>query len=117
YFKRHSADGQWLLASRSPLWALFHEVLGRQARCIERSLAAATTQPANATHSISQPLPNRSCIDHAVRAGGATGKNSRYTPSISALFAMAASTTSSRRTRSSDYPADSPMCPPIVYFN
>src|SRR5262249_62013412 len=73
--ERHSSDGQSLLASHSTLWALFHEVLGRQACCIERSQAAATTQPANATHSISQPLPNRSCIDHAVRAGGATGKN------------------------------------------
>jgi hypothetical protein len=41
--------------------------------------AAATVQPANATHSISQPLPNRSCIDQAVRAGGSMGKNSRYT--------------------------------------
>src|SRR5262249_29766204 len=42
----------WLVAA---LWALFHEVLGRQACCIERWQAAATTQPANATHSISQP--------------------------------------------------------------
>jgi hypothetical protein len=29
-------------------------------------------QPASATHSISQPLPNRSCIDQTVRAGGST---------------------------------------------
>ena len=33
--------------------------------------------PASATHSISQPLPKRSCIDQTVRAGGSTGKNSR----------------------------------------
>jgi hypothetical protein len=33
--------------------------------------------PAIATHSISHPLPNRSCIDHAMRGGGLIGKNSR----------------------------------------
>jgi hypothetical protein len=43
------------------------------------------THPAKATHSISQPLPNLSCIDQTVRAGGLFGKNSRYTRSISAM--------------------------------
>jgi hypothetical protein len=41
------------------------------------SSAASIDYPASATHSISQPLPNRSCIDHAIRGGGLIGKNSR----------------------------------------
>src|SRR5215471_2255713 len=67
-------------------------------------------QPTSATHSISQPLPNRSCIDQAVRAGGSTGKNSRYTRSISAICEISARTTCTRTTRSSDDPADSNIC-------
>src|SRR5262249_61261770 len=90
--ERHSSDGQSLLASHSTLWALFHEVLSRQACCIEPPQAAATTQPANATHSISQPFPNRSCIDHAVRAGGSTGKKLPKTRPLSATCEKSAST-------------------------
>src|SRR5919201_571674 len=67
-------------------------------------------QVAKATHSISQPLPNLSCIDQTVRAGGSIGKNSRYTRSISGMSARLASTTCTRTTRSSDEPADSSMC-------
>jgi hypothetical protein len=36
-----------------------------------------TTYAASATHSTSQPLPNRSCMDQTMRAGGSTGMNSR----------------------------------------
>src|SRR5262245_58104654 len=67
-------------------------------------------QIANARHSISQPLPNLSCIDQAVRAGGSIGKNSRYTRSTSGMSARSASTTCTRTTRSRDEPADSSMC-------
>jgi len=44
---------------------------------VDPGLRKSMNQPASATHSISQPLPNRSCIDQTVRAGGSAGKNSR----------------------------------------
>ena len=75
-------------------------------------------QPASATHSISQPLPNRSCIDQAVRAGGSIGKNSRYTRSMSDMCEMSASTTCTHTTRSSDEPATQvgqQVLPPVDY--
>jgi sugar/nucleoside kinase (ribokinase family) len=58
--------------------ARFGGIAGTPQRAdVERLLSNGSVQPASATHSISQPLPKRSCIDQAVRAGGSTGKNSR----------------------------------------
>src|SRR5207249_8770386 len=45
FSNRYSSGDRSLLAGHSTLWALFHEVLGRQACCIERSSHGSPSAP------------------------------------------------------------------------